>query len=459
VAAAAAAETRLAGLSYSRGQLRDAHRRLDALLDREPNNAHALLLKARWLLAEGRREDALAQATAAASASPRTAAAHYVKGLAESATHRSGEAIRSFTEVLRLNPRAAIAQVHLSRLHLSRNAIDSAVLYAEEALQNAPASIDARLALARAWAARDEMARAVAVVDTLRKRAPDVSSVHSLDGALQMILGNRAAARVAFERAFQLDSSSVEALTGLTTLDVMRGQLGMARARIDAVLAAGIESPEVLLIAGKVSLAARDLANAETMLRRAIVLDPIGIEPYALLGRVYAEQDRLVAARAEFDALAAREPANLWARLMAALITHAQNDVEGAKARYAEILRQQPRAALAANNLAAIHADARENLVQARQLAESAAEQFPTHPEVQDTLGWIYYQQHALGQSIRLFEESVAGDPKNPIYPYHLGLAHSKNGEIDRARRSLQTALKLNPALTDAQQALASLQD
>jgi Flp pilus assembly protein TadD len=78
---------------------------------------------------------------------------------------------------------------------------------------------------------------------------------------------------------------------------------------------------------------------------------------------------------------------------------------------------------------------------------------------VQDTLGWIYYQQHALGQAIRRFEQSVAGDPKNPIYHYHLGLAHSKNGEIDRARRSLQTALKLNPALTDAQQALASLQD
>jgi Tfp pilus assembly protein PilF len=45
------------------------------------------------------------------------------------------------------------------------------------------------------------------------------------------------------------------------------------------------------------------------------------------------------------------------------------------------------------------------------------------------------------------------------MYHYHLGLAFTKNGEPERARRALQTALSLNPRLTDAQQALASLQE
>jgi hypothetical protein len=35
----------------------------------------------------------------------------------------------------------------------------------------------------------------------LKKRAPDIAGVHSLDGALQLIAGNRPAARDAFIRA------------------------------------------------------------------------------------------------------------------------------------------------------------------------------------------------------------------------------------------------------------------
>src|SRR5690606_34973337 len=89
---AAAAEVRLAGLAYASGAHQEGHRRLDALLAREPNDADALLMKARWLLSEGRREQALDRARAAVAASPRRAEAHYVRGLAESGTHRIADA-------------------------------------------------------------------------------------------------------------------------------------------------------------------------------------------------------------------------------------------------------------------------------------------------------------------------------------------------------------------------------
>jgi tetratricopeptide (TPR) repeat protein len=456
---AAIAETRLAGLAYTSGQTLDAHKRLDGLLERQPNNAHALLLKARWLLSEGRAEEALSRATAAVSVAPRFVVAHYVRGLAESASHRSGDALRSFGEVLRLNPRAVIAQVHLSRLHLARNMVDSAVLYAEEALNTAPDSVDARLALVRAWAARGDVSRALAQLAALKRLASRVPAVYALEGSVRMVLGDREGAGESFARALTLDGASVEALTGMTTLDVSRRRYAAARARLEQVVAAGFESPEILLLLGKVYVAEGEMAKAEHALRRAIAVDPINIEPFSLLGRLYVAQNRLLTAGEEFDALATREPWNLGARVMAAMIAHARNNVDDAKRRYAEILKVNPRVALAANNLAAIYAESGENLDQAQQLAESAADQFPGHPEVQDTLGWVYFKRHALGQAIRRFEESIAADPRNPVYHYHLGLAHSKNGETDRAKRSLQTALKLNPAWTDAQQALASLQN
>jgi tetratricopeptide (TPR) repeat protein len=393
------------------------------------------------------------------TAAPRLAAAHYRRGLAESASHRSTDAIKSFTEVLRLNPRAAIAQVQLSRLHLSRNAVDSAVLFAEQALRNAPESLDARLALIRAWIARDDFGLAESELAALKRQAPASAAVHAVDGALAMIRGRRAEARAAYARALQLDATLADAVTGLTTLDMVEGRVTEARARVESVLAASADSPEMLLLAGKVFVAAGDADRAVEVLRRNIELDPLGLDGYALLGRIYVERGELDRALAEFDRLVEQEPRNVAARVMAALIVHVQGNVENAKTRYLDVLKFEPRAALAGNNLAAIYADEGGNLDLAQRLAESAADQFPTHPEVQDTLGFVYYQRHALGPAIRRFEQSIAADPRNAMYHYHLGLALTRNREPDRARRALETALALNPKLTDAQHALASLQD
>jgi putative PEP-CTERM system TPR-repeat lipoprotein len=451
------AELRLAGLAYSTGDTAEGHRRLDALLLKEPSFAAGLLMKARWLLAEGNRESALATATAAVAADPGNTVAFYVRGLAEMSAHRSQEALKSFSEVLRLNPRATIAQVQLSRLYLQRNALESAVLYAEEAVSNAPGSIDARLALIRAWIARGDHARAQQALDNLKKQAPTLGAVSALDGSLQLILGNRPAARAAFERALKLDGVSMEALTGIVSLDITQGDIATAVTRIDAVLATGTESPDILLLAGRVYLAAQQNERAERLLRRASDLDPLNLESFSLLGQLYARQNRLAAMRAEFDAIASATPKNLAPRLMAAMIVHAQGDVKDARSRYSQILQLEPRAALAANNLAVLHSEEGGDLELAQQLAERAAEQMPAHPEIQDTLGMIYMKRQQLGQAVRRFEQSVAVNPENPVYHYHLGLAYSKSGDIERARRSLQAALKLQPAFGDARQALDTL--
>ena len=84
----------------------------------------------------------------------------------------------------------------------------------------------------------------------------------------------------------------------------------------------------------------------------------------------------------------------------------------------------------------------------------------PELPEVDDTLGWVYYKKGLATLAIRSFEESVRRDGKNAMYHYHLGLAYLQNKEKDKARDALKQALTLNPSFdgaADAQKALASL--
>jgi Flp pilus assembly protein TadD len=65
-----------------------------------------------------------------------------------------------------------------------------------------------------------------------------------------------------------------------------------------------------------------------------------------------------------------------------------------------------------------------------------------------------------LTLTISAFEGSIQRDAKNATYHYHLGLAHIKNGDKEKARRALDQVLALNPrfeGLSAAQKALATL--
>jgi tetratricopeptide (TPR) repeat protein len=452
-----AAETRLANIAYVVGSPAEGKRLLAAVLAREPNQDLANALNARWLLEDGKPMQALEHVRTALSVSPELIPALYLKATAEARTHNSADAVKTLLEVLRLNPRDAEAQIQLSALHLARNQVDSAVHMAQEALRNAPDGTGARLALVRALTARRDYKGAAAEIAAARKQAPASADTYVAEGALRLRMGDRRAARLAFERALELDPASREALKGVTTLDVLEGDVRAARARIEPRVTSFAGDPELTLLAGKVYLAAGDTGRAEQLLRQAIALDPLEIESVTLLARVLTQRRKLDPALAEFDAAAASDPRNVAARVIAAVIVHTQGKVADAAGRYESILKIEPRAALVANNLAAIYAEQGAQLAEAQRLAEFAVEQRPTHAGIRDTLGSVYLRRQLLGPAIVQFQESVAAEPNNALYHYHLGLALSKSGETKRARDAFKQAIRLNPRFGDAQQALSSL--
>jgi tetratricopeptide (TPR) repeat protein len=450
-------DLRLANLDYLEGRKPEAYRRIEALLRRERNNFPALMQRARWLLADGRTERGLEAAQSAVAASPRTLAAYYLRAEAEMRTGRTNDAIKSFNELLRLNPRATDAQIQLSRLHLAHNEIESAVLFAEEALASAPESLDARLALIRAWIARRDLKLAESDLLALRARFPVAADVHTVDGGLRLALGDALGAHAAFERALQIDPTAREALSGITGLDVVRGDIKTARARVDEQLRRSPDDSELLLLSAKIALAGNDLASAEQTLRRSIAVEPFGTTNFALLARLFAQQKRLDAAATEFEEMARQRPSEMSPRMMQAVILHTQGNVAKAQTIYEGILKGEPRAALAANNLASIFADKAENLDYAQQLAESAAQQLPANAAIRDTLGWIYYQRQMPGLALQQFLRSTTAEPTNADYQYHLGLAYAGNHEPERAADAFRRALKLNPRLSGAQKALSAI--
>ena len=452
------AQLRLAQLTYDGGKPAAAKQQVDELLKRYPGHAPALLARAKWLLVDGRPAQALEAATAAVNAAPRDVGALYLRATLQAINGQRDAAVKSFNDVLRLNPRAGAAQVQLSQLNLLQGNAENAVSLAQEAVANNPRSPEARLILVRALIAQRELVRADAELNRLLAAFPKSSGANSAKGTLELLKGNQPAARTAFQRAFDADPSSIAAISGLSLLDVQQQHTPDARARVETRLAAEPRRPDLLLLAGRIYIAENDLRKAEQTLRQVLDLAPGLPEPYLLLADVYRSTKRVDAALAEFDALVKRNGANVGARTMAAVLAHANGNVEDAKRRYADLLAVDARAAVAANNLAWIYADEKQNLDVALDLAERTTEQIPDYAEAWDTLGWVYKQKQLPLLAIAPFEKAVSRDPQNAVFHYHLGIALAGAGDHAKARESLQMALKLQPSFPDAQREMKALE-
>ena len=441
------AELRLATLEYTEGRVAEAHKRLDGVVARVPSRGPALVIKARWLTTENRLDEALEVAKAAVAADPEAATAHYALGVVHDRRRDVAEAAKSYNEVLRLNPRATAAQVALSRLSLASGAGTAALRYAEDANLAAPTNVAARVALAKSLLAAGDLARAETEIDVLLKGAPNASATHALNGSLQAARNDVVAARHSFERALQLMPGSVDALTGLTLLDLRAKSPAQAVARLESEIAKRPNEAALLVLVAEAHSAAGSQAQAEQALRRAVSVDPGFTAGYAGLAQLFMKQGRLDDARLEFERIVARDPSAVGPRTMVGALLEAQGKRDEARRSYESTVSRPEKAPVAANNLAVIYAEQGTNLDVALQLATSAKQQMPDDPSVDDTLGWIYYKKDLPSLAVRPLEDSLKKLPDNAEVLYHLGLTYAKLGDNAKAREALSRSLKLDPKI------------
>src|SRR5262252_4129669 len=117
---------------------------------------------------------------------------------------------------------------------------------------------------------------------------------------------------------------------------------------------------------------------------------------------------------------------------MVGVIEQMQGRTADARQTFERVMATDSRAAVAANNLAWIYADANEQLDTALQLAQTAKAAMAKNAAVDDTLGWVYYRKGLMSQAISSLQQSVQLQPNNASYQYHLGLAYVGLG--DRAK-------------------------
>jgi tetratricopeptide (TPR) repeat protein len=395
---------------------------------------------------------------AALKAAPESVQAHYLAGTVLTRQGQVDGAILAFQEVLKRNPKALGAQLQLARLHEAKGAPDVARQHAQDAVKLAPQSGPARYALVRSLIASGDLAGAERELAALAPR--DSYEVQLSRARIALARRDYKSAQIAIDQAVSKNPTNLEALRTLAALEARNNRLPRAQAAVRTALDSRPADPGILVLSAQLEAATGQLAPAEQTLRRVIDESPDYLPAYEVLANLYFRQKNLDAALKEYERLAEKRPDAVGPKTMVAMLHQSQGREQQAREVYQKILEIDSRAVVANNNLAYIYAEEGKDLDMALQMAQAAKAAAPDDPDVNDTLGWVYYKKDMAVQAVGPLLQSTRINPDKALYHYHLGLAYQKSGEREKARAALQRAITLGnfPELDAARRALENVQ-
>ena len=458
--AQAESRLRLSVLEWREDHRSEAHKRVDEVIAKGGNIAEAKLLKGRYRLVEGQLAEARDLLKTSVDANPGLAVARYWLAMTYRALGDNESAHKEFTEVQRLAPGEIGSALQLAQLDMLEGKLESAESRVNEVVKADPRNGMARLARVDVLVAAGKLPVALEEANLIATVLPKLPEPQIQLGRIYLKQGNHDAAERAFRRAIELSTGRGDAVGGLVDTLIAAGRVSDAQRIAEEWLARNPKETAYVLAAARVYVAAKDTAKAEATLRSALDLDPGNVEACVELTNLYIREQRLDAARGPLEAIVAKQPKAIWAHTMIAQSLHLQNRTAEARQRYERILEIDPRAAIAANNLAMMLLQEGQRLDRALELAQTAKQQQPDNPNFNDTLGAIFLRKSLPALAVPPLESSVRADPSNPEFQYHLGQVYAQVGRQGDARAALQKALALSDRFDgagDARQLLNGL--
>jgi tetratricopeptide (TPR) repeat protein len=220
----------------------------------------------------------------------------------------------------------------------------------------------------------------------------------------------------------KLEPASQRARDGIVAADLAAHDVDAARARVHDWLAERPNDEHAEQLAARIDLARNDTSAAEARLLHLMQRTPATPDAYDLLGTVYIKEGHLDQALAKYRELASRDKTDDFPLTVAGMILEAMGKRAEARTEYEAALARNPRAGVAANNLAWMLAQDGQ-LDQALTYALTAVDQLHNQPQPYDTLGWVYLHKRLAGHAETEFRHALDLAPQNETYKKHLQLA------------------------------------
>ncbi len=452
---------RLASLALSEGRLADCEGILKTILLRDGSNLEALLMMSQLRTAQGEPAKAVAELERAVKAYPRIAALYYRLAVAKLAVNDLPGAIDSLRDALAIQPDYPEATLLLAQINVRQGNSDVAIQALSDVLKRNPRFVQAHMLLADAYRARGNLNEAYNVFERLSWLYPTNPEPPLLKGLVLRQQGKNAEARVCLEQSLALAPDYVLPLEQLVQLDIADRRYDTAKERLLKQIRLFPTNAVYPYLLGLVYFAQTNLAEAESVLKKALEITPDFQAANSLLAQVYVAANRQKEALERLEQLIAQNTNDVLLIMQLAQLHAANSNYTGAAAAYEKVLAVNPRFAPAQNNLAWLYAEHLGKLDRAYDLARRAYDSEPRNPYYADTLGWVLYRRGEYPQAVVLLLESARALPEETEVLFHLGMAHYMLGEETAAKVALQKAVLLAkdaPWLTEARSKLDILE-
>ena len=355
------------------------------------------------------------------------------------------------------NPKSSRARIALIRFHLQGQDVKSALTAAQQAQIALPDNLQIMELLGLAQQASGETNEAIATFGKLAAAAPKLPEPLVRLAGAQLAAKDVPGAMQSLRRALNINPNLLQVRQQLAALSVQQGKPDEALAEAKSVQKTLPDKAAGYLLEGDVYAAQKKWPEAERAYREALKHEKSTVTATRLHAAL-TQGGKVNEARAFATGWVKDYPKDTGFQMYLADQTLRIKDYETAAQYYKAVIAQQPRNAVALNNLAFVAGQLGDP--NAVKYAEQALDAAPKSAAVQDTLGWLLVEKGDVNRGVELLRQAAASAPNAGGIRLHLAKGLLKAGDRAGARSELEAIMKLDrqtDARAEAEKLLATL--
>ncbi len=437
------------------GDISEALRQVELVLQDEPENDSAIVLRETLRLASGDLEVAesvIEELEKVLPRMPQNPVVNYNLGRAYQVTGQEDAALIQYQEAIRKRGDYVLPKLALGDLRIRRNEPADALNEADDVIAIQPGNLSARLLRANALIRLGQFDRAREEVSVLDSNLATQRQAAILEASIHAAEGEYGDAETILKELRSSNPSDRAATAGLVDLYLREGAPEKATALIETELETSPDSTDLRLVQARVSMMAREYQNAIREYETVLDAEPDDATVLLELGTAQYHTGNFDGAEARFRRARELAPKNAAASLQLALLLGEMGEEEETRDLLEEIVKLAPDNPVALNNLAYMLSETPQNIDRALVLTQRALKSAPDNPIILDTLGWIYIRMNQSTNAVNTYRRLIEIEPAESTWRYHYGMALFQHGDSPEAKVQLESALDYSPSTEESQE-------
>ena len=453
-----AAKTRLAILAGMEGDKDKALTIVEEVLKENPAAQDALLLRGTLSLDKGDAAAAVTDFRAALRDDPTSARKLRLLARAHLANGDTELALDTLRKAATENPTDVTVRGDLANLHSTQGDLDAAIEDLEGILKIDHGNETALEAEFKIYVYRKAWDKALAHTERIKTLHPSEPTGYYFAGLVYQAQGKFKESIEQFESALAVAPDAVQPLSQLIKSHLALNKKDIAEKRLREVIERNPKHFVAWNLLGELQLSDKRYEEAKKSFETATEGNKLWAIPYRNLASVYiglGQNEKAVEIMKQ-----GIEATNGAALLVTGLASYLEStgDLDSAIEQYENALRDAPNSLLAANNLAMLlieYKDDQASKERARALSQPLAE--TDNAAYLDTAGWVEYKFANYDRAVQLLEKAVASAPDAAIMQYHVGMAYLAAGNRVLAKDHLKQAVESSVEFRGLEEAKTAL--